>query len=933
MLLRVERSFPLASLALLLGFLITAGLMSLALKTLIQDEEAAFGVQVGLIKDSLVQRLTSVDEILRGTRLLFDASNTVDVDEFQIVGNDALTTNPMIKGLMYLPRIADNERALFEKAKRDEGYPTFSINSLQEGKYAAADRRPRYFPIVYYEPFTPLSARQLGLDLLGEPEYQTYLLQAIDSGAATAAIPPQAEVADEYPVFRAIYADNPKPDLEAVSERRQLVSGIVALQVDARQLLSPDIIDPGVSVVVAAHPVLDPSKRVELFRHQSAAEAELRPWVYGNLNRVREVLIGSQRYSVTLQKELGWDIFASRSMLVALTTGLLFSLILWFLARTVKARADDLQRRNQKVQQLVEIRTQELASAKERAQVTLESIADGVITVDANGIVDYLNPVAERLSGWSEQEAVGTPIVDLIRFYDEASLEELANPVTLCLQDGMPFVRQERTVFMNRNGESVAINESAAPIMDAQGRITGVVLVFHDVSGTRKLSQQMSYQATHDALTDLPNRIMLMNHLEAAIEHARGSGNSLAVMFLDLDRFKIVNDTLGHDIGDGLLREVAGRLKGCLRQGDIVCRLGGDEFVIVTSEFKDSNAMQIMAQRLLRLFHEPFKLGESEFFASTSIGISVFPENGLNSEILMKNADSAMYRVKAQGKNNYGFYDEKEDQGTTERLSLEADLRRAMERQELVLHYQPQVSAGTGKVTGFEALIRWNHPIRGLIPPMKFLPLAEETGLIIAIGDWVMREACRQNRAWQEAGLPSVTVAVNIAHKQFMRPTLVSDVEQVLRDTGLEPQYLELELTESILADNAVEAAKRLDELKAVGVALSIDDFGTGYSSLSYLKSFPLDSVKIDRCFIKDIETDHRDAEISAAIIAMSHNLKLAVVAEGVESQFQLDFMRRKGCDTIQGFFYSPAVPAEKAAHFLANAETWQTPQNSTPDK
>jgi EAL domain-containing protein (putative c-di-GMP-specific phosphodiesterase class I) len=276
-----------------------------------------------------------------------------------------------------------------------------------------------------------------------------------------------------------------------------------------------------------------------------------------------------------------------------------------------------------------------------------------------------------------------------------------------------------------------------------------------------------------------------------------------------------------------------------------------------------------------------------------------------------------MYRVKTQGKNNYGFYSEEADQRTQERFSLEADLRHALERQELVLHYQPQVSARTGEVTGFEALIRWHHPSRGMIPPLEFLPLAEETGLIVEIGDWVMREACRQNQAWQQAGLAKVVVAVNIAHAQFMRPTLPAEVKQVLQDTGLAPQFLELELTESILAANAEEAATRLKVLKMAGIKLSIDDFGTGYSSLFYLKNFPLDSVKVDRCFIKDIETDHHDAEITTAIIAMSHSLNLAVVAEGVETATQLDFLRQKDCDTIQGYFYSPAVPAEQARAIL----------------
>ncbi|MBU3988699.1 MAG: EAL domain-containing protein [Gammaproteobacteria bacterium] len=914
---RIPTIFSLATAALALGFVITAAAVSLALMTIIQDEEAAFGVEIGAVKDNLVQRLTSANEVLHGMRMLFDASSFVDVHEFQVIGNDTVANYPFIKAVMYLPYIAADEREYFEKTKQEEGYPTFSINTIKDGSYVPAERRPSYFPILYLEPFLPSAAQQLGLDLLGQPGTQAYLQRAVDTGLAMAAIPLKAAHANEYLVFKAIYADKPKPGLDPVVERRKLISGIVAITVDAQQLLPLEKVDHRTSIALAARPVLEPGKRVALFKHEAAVEGMDGHWAYGALHRERDVLIGEQGFLVKFRRVLHWEDFSYKLLFAALFTGALFTLILWSLARTNQARAADLRRRNKEIEQLVEQRTQELATEKERALVTLESIADGVITADSQGVIDYLNPVAERLSGWSEQEVVGKPITDLFKVFDEKTLQEVANPVLQCLSNGLPFMRQENTIFTNRNGDNLAINESAAPIRDRSGQVTGVVLVFHDVSSTRKLTQQMSWQATHDALTGLPNRIMLQDYLESALEFAAQGGQTLAVMFLDLDRFKIVNDTLGHDVGDGLLREVAERLKEGLRGSDIVGRLGGDEFLVIASEIKDNTAIVMMAERLLKVFHKPFSLGQSEFFASTSIGISVYPEDGATPDVLMKKADSAMYRVKTQGKNNYGFYSKEADQGTQERFTLEADLRHALERQELVLHYQPQVSAMTGTVTGFEALIRWNHPSRGMIPPLGFLPLAEETGLIVEIGDWVMREACRQNQAWQQAGLAKVVIAVNIAHAQFMRPTLPAEVKQVLQDTGLAPQFLELELTESILAANAEEAVMRLKELKAAGIKLSIDDFGTGYSSLFYLKNFPLDSVKIDRCFIKDIETDHHDAEITTAIIAMSHSLKLSVVAEGVETATQLDFLRQKGCDTIQGYFYSPAVPAEQARAFL----------------
>jgi len=918
---RPGRSVPLVGLALALGLTMTAGLVSFAVQGLIQDEEAAFGAEIGSIKDSLVQRLTSAGEMLHGMRLLFEATKTVDAEAFEVIGNDAISTNALISEVMYLPLIAGHERERFEQARQEEGYPSFRINALRGGEYAPAPPAEQHFPIVFFEPLAPLTSRRLGLDLYGEAAMRPFIQRAIDSGVATSAIPGQAGAIDHYLMFSAVYADRPQAGLDVVKERRKLVSGLVAAKVDLRGLLQTRRpIDPRVSVAVFARPLFDPSRRVAVARHDAAAATAAALWFRSALRREREVTVGDQQFFVAFRRDVHWQDLRRLPPALALFGGLLVTLMLWSLAKSIRARAEDLHRRNVDIQQVVEARTHELAAEKERVLVTLESIADGVVTADALGVVDYLNPVAERLSGWSKSEAVGRPISELFTVLDEATLREIDSSALACLRSGVPVVRHEKSLFMDRDGDTVAIDESAAPIRDAEGRTTGVVLVLHDVSHARRLRQQMSHQATHDALTGLPNRSRLLDHLQGSLETAARDQRSLAVMFLDLDRFKIVNDTLGHDAGDGLLRDVAQRLKSCLREGDIVSRLGGDEFVIVTAPVKDGQAIHVLADRVLGAFREPFMLGAAEFFATTSIGVSVFPDHGSSPETLLKAADAAMYRVKAEGKNNVGFYDEDQDLREGERLGLEAELRHALERGEIVVHYQPQFSTRSETVTGFEALVRWQHPARGLLPPAAFLPLAEETGLIVDIGSWVLHEACRQNRAWQDAGWPPVTVAVNIAHQQFMRPSLVSEVERALEETGLDARYLELELTESILADDAVAAAKRLDALKAVGVKLSIDDFGTGYSSLYHLKSFPLDSVKIDRCFIQDLASDSGDAEISAAVIAMSHSLHLSVVAEGVESRQQMDFLRRKGCDTVQGFLFSPAVPADRAEVFLADA-------------
>ena len=457
-----------------------------------------------------------------------------------------------------------------------------------------------------------------------------------------------------------------------------------------------------------------------------------------------------------------------------------------------------------------------------------------------------------------------------------------------------------------------------APIVDDNNTISGSVLVFHDVSKARQMAQQMTYQATHDALTDLPNRMLLMDRLEQALSRAPWNRKSVAVLFLDLDRFKIVNDTLGHDIGDELLCQVAERMKDCVRNGDTISRLGGDEFVIVLTDLAAAEDANHVAEKVIDAFSRSFNLNDKEFYITTSIGVSMFPDHGEDPSTLMKNADIAMYQAKSSGRNNFLIYDEKMNSAGDQRLSLETDLRQALEKGELELYYQPQVNLETGEINSAEALLRWNHSSQGLISPMNFIPIAEETGLIIPIGQWVMEEACRQAKTWQSEGRKPIRIAVNIAHRQFVSGSLMLDVKRALNKSGLDPCYLELELTEGILAEDSHNAIATLDELKKMGIKLSIDDFGTGYSSFAYLKRFPLNALKVDRCFVKDITQDKDDAAICSAIIAMAHNLNLSVVAEGVEDEEQLAFLKKHDCDYVQGFYYSRPITAEDFFRLLS---------------
>ncbi len=405
---------------------------------------------------------------------------------------------------------------------------------------------------------------------------------------------------------------------------------------------------------------------------------------------------------------------------------------------------------------------------------------------------------------------------------------------------------------------------------------------------------------------------MFTQQLARSLAQARRHDKPLAIMFIDLDRFKNINDTLGHDAGDGVLKEVAERLRGCLRESDTIGRLGGDEFVVLIEELPEPVQVAAVAQKILAAVAKPFILDAQEFHLTASIGISTYPADGEDVQNLLKNADISMYRAKEQGKNNYQFYSAQMNVHSIERLALESSLRRALERNEFVLHYQPKVDIGSGRVTGMEALVRWQRTDKALIPPAQFIPLAEETGLIVPIGEWVLKTACAQNKSWQDQGLPPLRIAVNLSARQFIHENLLQDVARVLNETGLDATSLELEITESMVMHNPEHAVKLLNKLKATGIHLSIDDFGTGYSSLNYLKRFPIDNVKIDRSFIQDIPEDCDDAAITQAIIAMAHGLGLRVIAEGVETVEQFRFLRDHKCDDMQGYYFSKPLPANE---------------------
>lgn len=435
--------------------------------------------------------------------------------------------------------------------------------------------------------------------------------------------------------------------------------------------------------------------------------------------------------------------------------------------------------------------------------------------------------------------------------------------------------------------------------------------------GRKRADERMAYLAQYDPLTGLVNRSLFKELLSLAIARAERNGGHLALMFLDLDRFKVINDSLGHDGGDHVLKIIADRIRGRVRKCDTVARFGGDEFTVLLEGIHTAHDAGFVAQQLIDIISLPITVNDQELFVTTSIGISVYPQSGKDLEPLIKNADMAMYRAKRQGRNTFRFYTTETHGKASRALTLDTALRRALDRKEFMLHFQPQVAMATGAIIGIEALLRWVHPERGIIQPEEFIPLAEENGMIVPIGEWVLGEACRQNKAWQEAGCLPVSIGVNLSARQFRQKSFVQMVECILRKTGLSAKCLELELTESLLFESNGASSTRLTELKELGVNISIDDFGTGYSSLSYLKCFPITTLKIDKSFVCDLPHNAEDAAIASGMIALAHGLQVKVTAEGVESRGQLEFLRERACDVIQGFLISPPVSARETEELL----------------
>jgi diguanylate cyclase (GGDEF)-like protein/PAS domain S-box-containing protein len=551
---------------------------------------------------------------------------------------------------------------------------------------------------------------------------------------------------------------------------------------------------------------------------------------------------------------------------------------------------------------------------RNRAQVTLECIGDAVICTDDTGNITFLNPIAERMTGWSLKESVNQPLAHAFRITDASTGEIAADPTLKAIGRGRTNHLPLNCILTRRDGLQLFIEDSVAPIRDRDGQASGSVLVFRDVTTARALAEQIAHLAEHDSLTGLPNRLLLNDRLNHAIAAASRSASMMAILFLDLDGFKHINDSLGHSAGDRLLKSVAERLQHCIRTPDTVSRQGGDEFVVLLTDVRHAEDAAATAGRMLKSVMEPHEVDSSELHVTASIGISIYPDDGVNAETLLKNADAAMYQAKESGRHSYRFFKPEMNIRAVERQSIEQDLRRALERKELTIEYQPILNLKSGTITGAEALLRWTHPLRGSVAPSVFIPVAEDSGLIVPIGAWVMREACTQARTWTSAGLRSITMSVNVSALQFRSESFLASITRTLEETGLSPGSLNIEVTESALMERARLGAPILTALRGNGVQVSVDDFGTGYSSLSYLQKLPVDALKIDQSFVRQISSAAENTTIVSAIISMGRSLRLKVIGEGVESEPEMTFLKEHNCDEAQGFFFGRPMTAEKFA-------------------
>jgi diguanylate cyclase (GGDEF)-like protein/PAS domain S-box-containing protein len=921
-----------AFVVLAIGVTLSAAAALLAAGQLEREARLKFESAVSDAKAAIETRVNDYADVLRGVRGLFAAMDTVNRAEFaRYLRNLNLGSRfPGIQVIHYSRRITAEQRPAFEATVRGDtsvdprGYPDFAIRP--------AGIRPEYVVAMYLEPMAG-NERALGLDLGGDPVRLAALERTRDSGRITAsgtiALVQDPNGHPGFAMRLAVYRND--APLASEAQRREAFTGMVSASFvvidlmrgvlsqallekmhvrihDAGFLESPNGLQPP-----AADNLMFDTDRLH---GREPAPQGLWDAAVPSPRSVSDLEVGGRRWNLYFSPRQGFADASDRWLPWAvLAGGITVSLLLFGLIRSLATTGSRAVELADRITQDLRRSEASLAEAQRMTQQLIEALPNPIYFKGTDGRYLGVNKAWEAYFGTPRDAFLGKTVHDLYPGDPEIADRLQATDQVLWEKPGTPQVHEES--IRTPDGRHHDAIYYKATFTRADGSVAGLIGTIVDITERKQAEERVRHLAHFDELTGLPNRSMFNQRLGHALARARRAGDPLAILFIDLDRFKNVNDTLGHEAGDRVLKEIAQRLRGCLREVDTVSRLGGDEFVVLIEGPPQPANVADVAQKILAAVARPVLLESQEFHLTASIGISTCPGDSDDLQGLMKNADIAMYRAKEQGKNNFQFYSAQINVHTLERVALESDLSHALERNEFLLHYQPKVDIGSNRIVGMEALVRWQQPGKELIPPAQFIPLAEETGLIVPIGEWVLKTACLQNKAWQDQGLPRLRMAVNLSPRQFAHESLLHDVARVLNETGLDPAWLEFEITESMVMRDPEHAVTLLRGLKAMGIHLSIDDFGTGYSSLSYLKRFPLDSVKIDRSFIRDVPGDGDDAAITQAIIAMAHSLRLGVIAEGVETEEQLHFLRVNGCDEMQGYHFSGPLPEDRFLRLL----------------
>ncbi|MEM8514564.1 diguanylate cyclase (GGDEF)-like protein/PAS domain S-box-containing protein [Massilia sp. MP_M2] len=935
---RLPRSLTLAAALTLGGGLAASSGLFIGVSHLECDNMAlAFGQRADERVAAVRQGMGQAFEVLAVTNQLFSRGEPVSRERFADFTSALLERHRFVQAFNFHRVVPGHERTAIE-AELQRVRPGTILTEMTPGGLVPAPLRTRYHVIEYVEPMAG-NEPAFGLNL----SHNVAVMNALELARSTG----QPAASGLFALAQAPAGKANFDLVQPVFDTHGVMRGNTAVVIRGQELVreslaaagllgrrdifvsvyASDQAEPG-ALLFSNGPTSNTSRRgfahwlrTDHGMHSTVLHAGGRPWRVDVAAAPRPFLA---------------DHLASLSLLIG---GILVTLMGTAFVQSAGERA-------RKVQQLVRQRTSELRRSNRRL------IDDMVARERAEKALLYSEQRFRQLvsmsSDWYWEQDAELRFTMITGGFTEKSGVAVEGLIGKTRWEYVPGLRdsecgrahltkmQAREAFNNLEYEVVDDDGNARwfcvngePVFDDAGALTGYRGTGSDITERKLTEQRVHHVAQHDVLTGLPNRSLLQDRLSQSIAFASRSDRPVWVMLIDLDRFKFVNDSMGHKAGDVLLVTVAQRLRAALRDADTVARLSGDEFVVILNEHADEPLSPAVVQRIMDAVAQPVMLANKEFFVTCSVGVAVFPTEGTLSENLIEHADIAMYRAKKLGRNNFQFFTPSMNDEAMERVRIEGALRNALERDEFVLHYQPQVDMKTGQIVGMEALIRWNHPELGMVPPGRFVGVAEETGLIVPIGAWVMRTACAQNKAWQLAGYPRLRVAVNLSARQFGAADLMASLEATLQETGLDAACLEIELTESLFMSDVTPAVELLHRMKALGINLSIDDFGTGYSSFSYLSRFPIDVLKIDRSFVADITHDANDAAIVTSIIALAHNLKLAVIAEGVETLAQLDYLRTHGCDEMQGYYFSKPVPAGEFEALLAEGRCLPAPAPS----